>query len=306
MISGQIFHFFCLILHFEIELDMQRQRTGSQLSAFLKSGSLLSVLIIVNVAVWVVSLLFPLVDYLYALPAGSASAGWFDWLALSSQWVDLLYRPWTLLTYMFLHNSFWHIFFNMLMLYFGGIMCCRYLGSKRFGWIYFLSGIVGAVLYLLVYNLFPVGRLQLSTLVGASAAVLGVFIAVAVYVPNQEVSFWFVRSFSVKIKYVAIAFVIIDLLSIPASNAGGHIAHLGGALFGWLYVLAMRSNLSEVLKSKPFQKKSKLSGRPLTDDEYNRRRAADQKRVDAILDKISRSGYENLSKEEKEFLFKYK
>ena len=111
MISGQIFHFFCLILHFEIELDMQRQRTGSQLSAFLKSGSLLSVLIIINVAVWVVSLLFPLVDYLYALPAGSASAGWFEWLALSSQWVDLLHRPWTLLTYMFLHNGFWHIFF---------------------------------------------------------------------------------------------------------------------------------------------------------------------------------------------------
>lgn len=285
---------------------MQRQRTGSQLSEFLKSGSLLSVLIIVNVAVWIVSLFFPLVDYLYTLPSGSASDGWFGWFALSSQWTDFLRHPWTMLTYMFLHDGFWHILFNMVMLYFGGVMCCRYLGSKRFGWIYFLSGIFGALLYLVVYNMFPVGQLHSSVLVGASAAVLGVFIAVSVYVPNQEVSLWLVRVFPVKIKYVAIAFVIIDLLSIPASNAGGHIAHLGGALFGWLYVLVMRGNVSKILRSKPFKEKSKSSGRPVTDDEYNRRRAAEQKRVDAILDKISRSGYENLTKEEKEFLFKYK
>ena len=272
---------------------MQRQRVGNQLSEFLKSGSLLSVLIVVNVALWVVSLLFPLVDYLYALPTGSASAGWHDWLALSSQWTDLLHHPWTLMTYMFLHDGFWHILFNMVMLYFGGIMCCRYLGNRRFGWIYFLSGIAGALLYLLVYNVFPVGQMHSSTLVGASAAVLGVFIAVAVYAPNQEVSLWLVRSFSFKMKYVAMVFVVI-----------------GGALFGWLYVVAMRANVYNVLKSKPFQKKksqqSSRGGRPMSDEEYNRRRAADQKRVDAILDKISRSGYDTLSKEEKEFLFKFK
>ena len=289
---------------------MQRQRVGNQLSEFLKSGSLLSVLIVVNVALWVVSLLFPLVDYLYALPTGSVSAGWHDWLALSSQWTDLLHHPWTLMTYMFLHDGFWHILFNMVMLYFGGIMCCRYLGNRRFGWIFFLSGIAGALLYLLVYNVFPVGQMHSSTLVGASAAVLGVFIAVAVYAPNQEVSLWLVRSFSFKMKYVAMVFVVIDLLSIPASNAGGHIAHLGGALFGWLYVVAMRANVSNVLKSKPFQKKksqqSSRGGRPMSDEEYNRRRAAEQKRVDARLDRISRSGYDTLSKEEKEFLFKFK
>ena len=114
---------------------MQRQRVGNQLSEFWKSGSLRSVLIVVNVALWVVSLLFPLVDYLYALPTGSVSAGWHDWLALSSQWTDLLHHPWTLMTYMFLHDGFWHILFNMVMLYFGGIMCCRYLGNRRFVWI---------------------------------------------------------------------------------------------------------------------------------------------------------------------------
>ena len=290
-------------------MDMQSKGTGNQLSAFLKSGSLLSILIIVNVALWVLTLLFPLADYLYARPSGYAASGWHSLFALSSDWGRLLCRPWTLVTYMFLHDGFWHIAFNMLMLYFGGIMCCRYLGQKRFGWIYFLSGLFGALLYLLVYNLFPVGQMHSSMLVGASAAVLGVFVAVAVYVPNQEVSLWLVRAFTVKIKYVAIAFVIIDLLSIPASNAGGHIAHIGGALFGWLYVLAMRANVGSLLKSKPFQKKASSAqrpSRPLTDDEYNRRRAKDQKRVDEILDKISQSGYENLTKEEKEFLFKYK
>ncbi len=290
---------------------MQKQRTESQLSSFLKSGSLLSILIIVNIALWVLTLLFPLVDYLYTLPSDSARTGWYEWFALSSNWNDLLRHPWTIVTYMFLHDGFWHIVFNMLMLYFGGIMCCRYLNPRRFGWIYFVSGLVGALLYLLVYNLFPIGRTSTSMLVGASAAVLGVFIAVAVYVPNQEVGLWLIRTFNVKIKYLAIAFVVIDLLSIPANNAGGHIAHLGGALTGWLYVVALRADIGKFLKSKPFKSTivhhHQSSGRrPVSDEEYNRRRAADQKRIDEILDKISRSGYENLTKEEKEILFKYK
>lgn len=298
---------------------MQSQHIGNQFTNFIKSGSLLSILFIMNVVIWLLMLLFPLVDYLYALPAGSAKAGWLEWLALSSQWDVVLQRPWTVLTYMFLHDGFWHIFFNMVMLYFGGAMCCRYLGSRRFGWIYFFSGIVGGLLYLLVYNAFPIGQLQTSSLVGASAAVLGVFVATAVYIPNQEVSFWLLRNFSIKMKWLAVIFVVIDLLAIPASNAGGHIAHLGGALFGWLFVVVMRLWAKKPFRSPSFsfggrkkksfrnsQKASHSSGRPLTDDEYNRRRAEDQKRVDAILDKISKYGYENLSKSEKEFLFKYK
>lgn len=287
---------------------MRQQKTNNQLSSFLKSGSLLSIIIIVCTALWILSLLFPLADDLYARPRGYAREGWYSWFALSSQWDSLLHRPWTLLTYMFLHDGLWHLLFNMLMLYFGGLMCCRYLGQKRFAWIYFLSGIIGAIFYLLVFNLFPISRTSTSTLVGASAAVLGVFIAVGTYVPNQEVSIWPFRNIQFKLKYVAIALVVIDLLSIPASNAGGHIAHLGGALTGWLYVVALRADIGKMLKSKPFQsKKSKqkpTSRRPMSDDEYNRRRATNQKRVDEILDKISKSGYENLTKEEKEFLFK--
>lgn len=301
---------------------MQRQDAGNKLKSFLQSGSLLSVLIIVNVGVWVLSLFFPLVDFLYSNPKGMAKEGWLNWFALSSEWERLLLRPWTLLTYMFLHEGFWHILFNMLMLYFGGTMFCRFLGARRFGWVYFLSGIFGALLYLLVYNLFPVGRYNSSLLLGASAAVLGVFVAVAVYVPDETVQLWaIVRSFPVKMKHLAIAFVVLDLMMIPLSNSGGHIAHLGGALFGWLYVLVSskaKSASRRTRASRWFSRSARRASqagpsayqkgrsRPLTDDEYNRRRAVSQKEIDAILDKISKSGYDNLTLEEKEKLFKFK
>lgn len=287
---------------------MQRQKTNIQLSSFLKSGSLLSILVIACTAIWLLMLLFPLVDYLYNWPTGSARAGWMEWLALSSEWDNLIRRPWSIFTYMFLHDGFFHLLFNMLMLFFGGTMCCRYLGQRRFGWIYFISGLAGALFYLLIYNLFPISKTTVSSLVGASAAVLGVFVSVGVYVPNQEVGIWPFRNVNFKMKHIVIALIVIDLISIPASNSGGHIAHIGGALAGWLYVVAMRANVGKLLKSKPFQKNNykSTSSRPISDDEYNRRRAANQKRIDEILDKISKSGYESLSKEEKETLFNYK
>ena len=99
---------------------MQDKRVGSQLKDFLRSGSLLSILIIVNVGLWLLMLLFPIVDYLYAMPSGRARAGWYDWLALSSDWDYLWYQPWTLLSYMFLHDGFWHIFFNKAVRHAGG------------------------------------------------------------------------------------------------------------------------------------------------------------------------------------------
>ncbi len=294
---------------------MLRQNIGNQIAAFFKSKSLLSYIIIINVVIWLLSLLLPLVDYLYVFEKGTSRNWYMDMFAMSSEVANLAHRPWTPLTYMFMHDGFWHILFNMLMLGFGGIMCNRFLGSRRFGWIYFMSGLFGAAFYLLIYSVFPVGSLHISTLVGASAAVLGVIVAVAVYVPNQEVTLWFIVPIRLKMKYMALAFVVIDLLSIPVSNAGGHIAHLGGMLFGALFVLGMRLDSKSSMRPKREKarftvkkKKSKREsqGRPLTDDEYNRRKAADQKRVDAILDKISKSGYEHLSKEEKEFLFNFK
>ena len=160
---------------------------------------------------------------------------------------------------------------------------------------------------MMIYNLFPVGRVHSSQLVGASAAILGVIVAVAVYNPNQEVDVWMVRTFPVKLKWIVLALIVIDLLTIPKSNAGGHVAHIGGALCGAVYVIVMRW-LAE-RKTREHHKRDKRATRdqrPLSDEEYNRRRAAEQKRIDEILDKISRSGYESLSREEKEILFRYK
>ena len=282
---------------------MQVQKIGSQVAAFFRSGSLLSILVLVNIAMWVVTLLFPIVDLLMAVPVGTVRGGWMDWMALSSLPEMLFFHPWTLLTYMFMHSGFWHLLFNMVMLYFGGVLCCRYLGTRRFGWIYFLSGLVGGLFFIILYNLFPVGKIHVGTLVGASAAVLGVFVAVAVYIPNYEVEVIPFRNQPIKLKYVAIAFVVLDLLLISSSNAGGHIAHLGGALFGWFYVFLFRRQEEWNRQHKGDKRRD---GRPLSDEEYNYRRADNQRRVDAILDKISKSGYESLSKEEKEFLFKQK
>lgn len=146
--------------------------------------------------------------------------------------------------------------------------------------------------------------------------------AVATYVPNQQVFIWPFRRLGIKMIYLAIIFIVFDLLAIPNANAGGHIAHLGGALFGFLFVWTGRFVNSDTvsrwqaewrqrrnkIKMTPKSKKKNASrtSRPMSDDEFNRRRADDQKRVDAILDKISKSGYDSLSKEEKTFLFNYK
>lgn len=298
---------------------MQQQNIGSQIKSFFQSKGLLSSIIIANVVVWLFMLCFNLVDYLFELRMGAASNVWNDWFALSSKPVKLLRHPWTVVTYAFLHADFWHLLWNMLMLYVAGTMCCRYLGIRRFGWIYFLSGIFGGLLYVGAYNLFPVFRHSPSVLVGASAAVLGVFMAVATYVPHQQVYIWPFRRLGIKMIYLAVIFIAIDLLAIPRGNAGGHIAHLGGALFGFLFIWIGRNANSDAIRrwlterrnkirmtSQSKKKNASRDSRPMSDDEFNRRRADEQKRVDAILDKISKSGYDSLSKEEKTFLFNYK
>ena len=294
---------------------MQRQSIGNKVLDFFKSKSLLSVLIGMNVAVWLFMLLFSLVDYLYANPGGHTTSRWLELFALSSSAPALLRRPWTLVTYMFVHSGFLHLVFNMIVLYGAGVLCGRYLGTRKMGWIYFLSGIAGALMYLAVYNLFPVGRTSSGIVAGASAAVLGVLVAVAAYVPNQEMQLWFILKFNIKLKHLALLLIATDLLITLLSNAGGYIAHLGGALCGLLFVVfqnvAAQRRMKPRQKSKHAHKKKKKTQdqnaqRPLSDDEYNRRRAMEQKKVDAILDKISQSGYDHLTREEKDFLFNYK
>ena len=200
------------------------------------------------------------------------------------------------------------------MLYFGGLLFNEYLGEKRLLWTYIAGGITGALFFLLAFNVFPVFEsiAGVAVALGASASVLAIIIAVATYVPDYTVQLLFIGR--VKLKYVAIIFVIIDLLSIPSGNSGGHIAHLGGAAWGFVYALVLRNgtdlyrffNFSAIVaqKKNKYSTENTTQKRPFSDDEYNDRRKKSQERIDEILDKISKSGYSSLTKEEKELLFK--
>ena len=301
---------------------MNRQNIGSQFATYFQGRGLLAGIVITNLVIWILGLCFGLVDYLFVLGKGYTETVGMQWLALSSAPEDLLFRPWTLLSYMFVHADLWHLLFNMLMLYFAGSMCYRFLGSKRFGWIYFLGGIVGGLLYMFCYNIFPVFGHSQSMLIGASGGVLAVFFAIGTYAPDMPVSIWPFRQLSVKMKWLVLILLVIDLMGIQQSNAGGHFAHLGGALFGFLYVYCMKKGYFSGRRlrqwkqqrqarahAKAQQQRSRTAntnGRPLSDEEYNQRRADDQKRMDAILDKISAKGYESLSAEEKAHLFSHK
>lgn len=244
------------------------------------------------------------------------------WFAVPSGIKILLTRPWTMFTYMFLHEGLWHILFNMLWLYWFGKIFLEYLGSRKLFSTYILGGLSGAVMYILAFNIFPVfgDILPYSFALGASASVLAVVVAISVFIPNYSLYLIFIGP--VKIKYIAIFSVILDILSIEGGNAGGHIAHLGGALFGYFYIKQLQkgndlangfNKFTDNLVSWFYSSKTKMnvvhhaksqSKRNKTDDGYNAQKTAIQQKMDEILDKISKSGYESLTKEEKEILFK--
>jgi membrane associated rhomboid family serine protease len=238
-----------------------------------------------------------------------------DYLALPASMDLLITRPWTLFTYMFLHTSFLHILFNMLWLYWFGKIFTQYLKSQRqLITTYILGGLAGGLLYILSFNLFPVFAdvLPEARALGASASVMGIVMAIAFYVPNYTVNMIFFGK--VKIFYLALALFVIDFFMIRHGNAGGHIAHIGGAIYGFLYVYYLKKgrDFSKFWPNFKFKwgdtkkrhkPKVAYSKRPVKDDEYNRKKAGDQKKIDHILDKISRSGYDSLTKEEKEILF---
>lgn len=238
------------------------------------------------------------------------------WLAVPASIHDLMMKPWTVFTYMFTHESLLHIFFNMLIFYFSGRIFMEYLRSKKLVATYLIGGLVGAAFYITAFNIFPVFSdvVDHSVALGASASVLAVLVAIATFIPDYTLIFMFVGR--IKLKYIAIILVAVDILSIEQSNPGGHIAHLGGALWGFVYILFLKKGTDMTKIFAPigrffrnlFKPKPKLrtsySKRPLNDDQYNELRAERQKKTDAILDKIAKSGYESLTKEEKEFLFK--
>ena len=248
----------------------------------------------------------------------------FIWFELPSSFSNFIVKPWTIITYAFLHYDFLHILFNMLWLYFLGRMFLNLFSAKMALNIYFLGAISGGLLFMVFYTLFPSVFGGNSKLLGASAAVRALLIFLCAYMPNQEMRFF---TFNLKLWYVGAAIVVLDVIGVFSGisnpgigNAGGNLAHLGGALLGYFYAKQLVKgqdigkgfeklvdnivNLFKPSKKGPLKtvhkNKSKVGGYTKADfSEFN-----NQKKIDVILDKISKSGYDSLTSEEKEFLFR--
>jgi membrane associated rhomboid family serine protease len=284
-----------------------------EIKASFRSGSSLVKLIYINLAVFVIVNLVEVVYFL--VNRHELYSNFLLQLALPADLDILVTRPWTLITYMFLHKSFIHILFNLLWLYWFGRVFLEYLDGKKLVGVYILGGLTGGLLFVGAYNLFPVfsGQASLAYALGASASVMAIVIAISVYVPNYIFHLLFIGR--VKIIYIAIVGFLVTSVFDFSINTGGKIAHIGGALFGYLYILRYRQGkdmtrgLNRILEwmvslFKPRPKIRVTHRKTETDLDYNQRKADEQKEVDRILEKIAKSGYGSLSAGEKETLFR--
>jgi len=267
-------------------------------------------LILINVICFVLPLFFKTIFFLFNIPFTFFSS----WFNLTSDWSVFLFQPWTILTYSFLHSGFFHLFWNMYLLFFASRIFLNLLPSKTFLSTYFLGVVIGGFTFLVSYSLFPAFINSTPRMVGASAGVMAILVFIATFTPEQEVRLIF---FNIKLQYIGLAFVLLDVIQIPYGNAGGHLAHLGGASLGFLYAYRLKQGIDIGLPfdlfinkiSVLFSKKTPLKTvfKNQKSNSKNSEKSNDnshQKSIDIILDKISDSGYDSLSKEEKEFLFK--
>jgi membrane associated rhomboid family serine protease len=210
---------------------------ADQIKHQFKTGSELTRVIYINLAVFFLMLIIKILGNIVQGPDNTWQQAVEVWIALPSDPLTFLTRPWTLITYMFLHVGFWHLFWNLILLYFTGIIFLEYLGGKRFLTAYVGGGIAGGLLYFVITNFSP--SLGTGYLLGASAGVWGVVAAIALYVPNLPVRLFF--ALKVKLWHVAIFMFIGDLISLSNYiNPGGMLAHLGGAIFGYYMVTQLR------------------------------------------------------------------
>ena len=287
----------------------------------VKTASVTEKLIGINVAIFILFFLFRTVAFLFNLP----SEFLLEWFVFPKDLGEFALKPWSIITYAFLHSGIWHILSNMLILYYAGVYFLNYFSPTKLLTFYFLGAIFGALIYMASYNLFPafqgMGR---SYLLGASAAVMAVLVGIATHIPHMRIRLILIGS--IKFWWIAAFFVILDVIQIPINNPGGHLAHLGGAGFGYLYAsqLSKGNDIaggfekmlvwigSLISGSKKTQRRSNLktvhrrktSAR--TRSSYttpSRNKKDEQEKIDAILDKISKSGYDSLTRQEKEFLF---
>ncbi|MEE4285665.1 MAG: rhomboid family intramembrane serine protease [Mariniphaga sp.] len=276
-----------------------------------KQGSALTRLIYINLGVFLLIKLLGVIFYLAGIPFSLV-----EWLSVPSNPALLLQRFWTPVSYMFLHAGFLHLLFNILGLYwFGKLFLYHFEGDKLLS-VYLLGGLSGALVYVLAFNIFPVFASVNAILLGASASVFAILVAIAVYDPQREIHLFFIGRFP--LKYIAAFYVILSIIGISASNPGGNLAHLGGVAWGWFYISQLRKGkdwgsglvafidkVGDWFKPKERMKVTFKQQTPPRDDyEYKRQQNIQQEEINRILDKIAKSGYESLTKKEKEILFK--
>ncbi|MDG2139068.1 MAG: rhomboid family intramembrane serine protease [Flavobacteriales bacterium] len=263
-----------------------------------KNSNYLNKLIYLNVFVFLILNISSVFFSLFLIDIKSFSEN----LMLSSNTSEIIEHPWTLLTYMFLHENFFHLLFNMIWLHFGGKLFLQYLNQKQLLNIYILGGLSGGILFIIAFNYLPALILhnENAMALGASASVLAIVFALATYIPNYKINIPLIGF--VKLKYIALFFIILDLLSIPKGNAGGHIAHLGGALFGYIYIKQINQKRNN--KDNSLIKFFINIFRPVKKMNPKQKNKTDnQRNIDLVLEKISKSGYNSLNKDEKELLF---
>lgn len=277
-----------------------------------KEGSVLTRLIYINLGVFLLVKIIGVFFYLF----GQAGQSYLlvEWLSVPANKNELITKLWTPVTYMFLHVGFMHLLFNILGLYWFGKLFLYHFEGRKLLSVYLLGGISGALLYVISYNIFPVFASLNGLLMGASAAIFAILVAIAVYDPDREIHLFFIGRFP--LKYVAAFYVVLSIIGISTSNPGGNLAHLGGAAWGWFYIYQLRrgkdlgaglvkfiDKLAEALKPK--SNLTVTHKQPPRDDyEYNHQKNIQQDELNRILDKIAKSGYDNLTKKEKELLFK--
>ncbi len=273
-------------------------------------------LIYVNIAVFLLYHIVLIVFRLFEVPATFL----ISYLAVPADLTRLLYRFWTLITYMFLHEGFFHLFFNMLCLYWFGKIFLSVYSERHLIGLYLVGGLLAAFFYVGAYNIFPyyVNQLPNSVLLGASGSIMALIVASATKLPDMQIRLFLLGS--VKLKYVAIVTVLISFFGITSANGGGELAHLGGALAGYLFVVLLNQGkditswVNKVIdwfvnllrpreNMKVHKTKKNAPNRKMTDAEYNMNKARNMAEIDRILDKIKKSGYDSLSAEEKRRLF---
>jgi len=285
----------------------------SDIKRTFKEGTALTRLIYINIGVFLVLKIIAVFFYL----AGQ-SFSFLPYLAVPSNTTELIHHPWTIVSYMFYHQGFIHLLFNVLGLYWFGMLFLYHFEGEKLVSVYLLGGLAGAVFYILAYNIFPAFETVNAALLGASAAVIAILVAVAFYDPNREIHLFLIGR--LPLKYVALFYVLLSVVGISTSNPGGNIAHLGGAFWGWFYIKQLRSGKdwgAGLVKfigqfgsglGNAFQRKPKMKVTykqpPRDDHEYAKQQHVKQEEMNRILEKIGKSGYDSLTKEEKELLFK--